>query len=120
MSLIKDNLPAGPAWFDTDTVTDQDENVIIAEIIREKIIQKVHDEVPHSIGVIVEDIEYIKKKNMYKIYSTIFVERDSQRGIIIGKSGNNIKIIGSNSRAELEKMLDAKVFLDLSVKIRKN
>ena len=79
-----------------------------------------HDEVPHAVGVVVEDMEYNRRKNLERIYASVYVERDSQKGIIIGKGGNAIKEIGSRARKDLETLLGKKVFLDLQVKVRKN
>ena len=93
--------------------------VMVAEFIREKILRNFFDEVPHAIGVAVEEMEF-EKPNLYRIYAVIYVERDSQKGIIIGKRGAAIKRIGTEARKDLELLLGAKVFLDLSVKVRKN
>ena len=112
-------LPQGPAWFPADMETDQPLEVMVAEFIREKILRNFFDEVPHAIGVAVEEMEF-EKPNLYRIYAVIYVERDSQKGIIIGKRGAAIKRIGTEARKDLELLLGAKVFLDLSVKVRKN
>lgn len=119
-STIEKYLPVGPLWFPTDMETDQPVEVIIAEFIREKILLTMHDEVPHAVGVVVEDMEYNRRKNKERIYASVYVERDSQKGIIIGKGGNAIKEIGSQARKDLETLLGKKVFLDLQVKVRKN
>ena len=113
-------LPEGPAWFPADMETDQPLEVMVAEFIREKILRSFHDEVPHAIGVRVDEMEYDKKKDLHRIFATVYVERDSQKGIIIGKRGAAIKRIGTEARKDLELLLGAKVFLDLSVKVRKN
>lgn len=119
-STIEKYLPVGPLWFPTDMETDQPVEVIIAEFIREKILLTMHDEIPHAVGVVVEDMEYNRRKNIERIYASVYVERDSQKGIIIGKGGNAIKEIGSQARKDLETLLGKKVFLDLQVKVRKN
>lgn len=119
-STIEKYLPVGPLWFPADMETDQPIEVIIAEFIREKILLTMHDEVPHAVGVVVEDMEYNRRKNLERIYASVYVERDSQKGIIIGKGGNAIKEIGSRARKDLETLLGKKVFLDLQVKVRKN
>lgn len=119
-STIEKYLPIGPLWFPVDMETDQPVEVIIAEFIREKILLTMHDEVPHAVGVVVEDMEYNRRKNIERIYASVYVERDSQKGIIIGKGGNAIKEIGSQARKDLETLLGKKVFLDLQVKVRKN
>jgi GTP-binding protein Era len=112
-------LPPGPRWFPEGTTTDQSLEVIVSEFIREKILRDTFDEVPHAVGVSISELEYNKGKNLYRIFATIFVERDSQKGIIIGRGGEMIKAIGVHSREELEKFLAGKVFLDLRVKVRK-
>ena len=113
-------LPEGPAWFPPDMETDQPLEVIVAEFVREKILRTFHDEVPHAIGVRVEEMEYDKKKDLTRIYAVVYVERESQKGIIIGKKGAAIKQIGIDARADLEQLLGTRVFLDLSVKVKKN
>jgi GTP-binding protein Era len=113
-------LPEGPAWFPKDMDTDQPLEVIIAEFIREKILLRFDDEIPHAIGVMVESVEYDKKKDLTRVFARIFVERESQKGIIIGKRGSAIKEVGSSARTDLEQLLGTRVFLDLSVKVKKN
>lgn len=119
-SALLDFLPKGPRWFPEDMEIDQNLEVIIAEFIREKILREFSDEIPHAIGCVVEDMEYVKKTKLYKIYAYLYVERDSQKGIIIGKKGAALKKIGTEARLDLEKLLQARVFLDLRVKVRKN
>ncbi len=113
-------LPVGPPWFPPDMETDQPLEVLIAEFIREKILRSFNDEVPHAIGVQCEEVTYDRKKDLYRIFAIIYVERDSQKGIIIGKKGSAIKQIGIEARQDLEQLLGCRVFLDLSVKVRKN
>ena len=113
-------LPEGPLWFPADMQTDQPQEVIIAEFIREKILFTVYDEVPHAIGVVVDEMDYNRRKHLTRIYATIYVERDSQKGILIGKGGATIKHIGTEARSDLETLLGPKVFLDLQVKVKKN
>ena len=113
-------LPEGPAWFPKDLDTDQPIEVIIAEFIREKILLHFEDEIPHAIGVQVEEMEYDDAKGIEYIYANVYVERESQKGIIIGKKGAAIKRIGTQARVDLEQLLGCKVYLDLSVKVRKN
>ena len=112
-------LPEGPAWFPPDMETDQPLEVMIAEFIREKILRGFHDEVPHAIGVQLDELEFVKG-NLARIYAVIYVERDSQKGIIIGKKGTALKQIGIEARADLEHLLGTRVFLDLRVKVKKN
>lgn len=119
-TTVEKYLPYGPLWFPADMETDQPIEVLIAEFIREKILLTAHDEVPHAVGVVVEDMEYNRRKNMERIYASVYVERDSQKGIIIGKGGTAIKEVGTQARKDLEVLLGKKVFLDLQVKVRKN
>ena len=113
-------LPEGPAWFPADMETDQPIEVVVAEFIREKILRTFRDEVPHAIGVQVEEMDYDRKKDLHRIFARIYVERDSQKGIIIGKPGAAIKRVGIEARADLEQLLGTRVYLDLSVKVKKN
>ena len=113
-------LPKGPAWFPPEMETDQALEVLIAEFIREKILRTFEDEIPHAIGVQCEEFEYDRKKDLYRIYANIYVERESQKGIIIGKSGSAIKRIGTEARGDLEQLLGCRVWLDLRVKVKKN
>ncbi len=120
LKLIETALPLGPRWFPEGTKTDQPIEVLISEFIREKVLLLTRDEVPHAVGVSIDDMNYNEKKDLSSIYATIYVERDSQKGIIIGKGGSLIKEIGSEARKDLEHMLGNKVFLDLRVKIKKD
>lgn len=113
-------LPEGPQWFPPDMDTDQPLEVIVAEFVREKVLRSFRDEIPHAIGVATEEMEYVKKKDLYRIRAIIYTEHESQKGMIIGKGGSAIKRIGTEARADLEHMLGCRVFLDLSVKVRKN
>jgi GTPase len=113
-------LPQGPKWFPQDMHVDQAEEVLIAEFIREKILTSMRDEIPHAIGVYVDSIERNDYRTFAKIFATIYVERNSQKGIIIGHKGQAIKQIGTEARVDLERLLSCKVHLDLNVKVRKN
>ncbi|MEF2559727.1 MAG: GTPase Era [Eggerthellaceae bacterium] len=117
---VERHLPVGPLWFPADMETDQPLEVIVAEFIREKILLNAYDEIPHAVGVVVDEMDYNRRKNLQRIYATVYVERDSQKGIIIGKGGNAIKEVGTQARIDLETLLGKKVFLDLNVKVRKN
>lgn len=112
-------LPDGPRWFPAGTSTDQALDVIVAEFIREKVLTSTFDEVPHAVGVQVEELSYDKAKGLYSIYAIIYVERESQKGILIGHRGEMIKRIGTQARLDLARFLGAAVFLDLRVKLRK-
>lgn len=114
-------LPYGPAYYDEDVVTDQPQRQIVAEIIREKALHALSEEVPHGIAVSIDQMKWREgKPGIYDIDATIVCERDSHKGIIIGKGGAMLKKIGSNARFECERMLDAKVNLKLWVKVKKD
>ena len=121
VDVIFKYLPYGPMFYDEETVTDQPERAIVAEIIREKALHALDDEIPHGIAVAIDSMkERPGKNNLVDIEATIICERDSHKGIIIGKQGAMLKKIGSNARYELERMLDAKVNLKIWVKVRKD
>ena len=120
VSRVTRLLPQGPLWFPADTETDQPFETLIAEFIREKILRTTFDEVPHAIGIRIDELEQDMRRNLTRIEATIFVERDSQKGIIIGKKGAGIKAIGVDARQDLELLLGTRVFLDLRVKVKKN
>ena len=111
-------MPYGPMFYDEDTVTDQPERQIVAEIIREKALHALDEEIPHGIAVTIESMKQ-RKNGITDIEATIICERDSHKGIIIGKGGAMLKKIGSNARFEIEKLLEGKVNLRLWVKVRK-
>ena len=114
-------LPYGPMFYDEDTVTDQPERQIVSEIIREKALHALDEEVPHGIAVLIEKMKMRKGRNkLMDIEATIICERDSHKGIIIGKGGAMLKKIGSNARFEIERLLDCKVNLKLWVKVKKD
>lgn len=119
LSVLESYLPEGPQYYPDDIYTDQPERFIAAEIIREKIIKKTEEEIPYSIAVAVEEFKERQNGNIF-IRAVIFVERDSQKGIIIGKSGRMLKEIGKEAREEIEGLLGAKVFLELWVKVKKD
>ena len=118
-NCIRKYLPYGPAFYDEDTVTDQPERQIAAEIIREKALRLLQDEVPHGIAVSIEKMR-VRSDGVMNIDATIICERDSHKGIIIGKSGSMLKRIGTQSRIDIEKMVEHKVNLQIWVKVRKN
>ncbi|HEY5584058.1 MAG TPA: GTPase Era [Ruminiclostridium sp.] len=118
--LLKEALkyiPEGPKLFPDDTLTDQPEKVIAAEMIREKLLLNLDDEVPHGVGVEVMSFKE-RKDGLISIQATIYCEKSSHKGIIIGKQGAMLKKIGSAARYEIERLLDTKVFLELWVKIK--
>lgn len=111
-------LPYGPQFYDEDTVTDQPERQIVAELIREKALHCLNEEIPHGIAVCIDRMK--ARKNIMDIDATIICERDSHKGIIIGKQGAMLKKIGSRARYEIEQLLDCKVNLQLWVKVKKD
>lgn len=121
-SVIETNLPEGPMYYPEDMVTDQMEKEIVAELIREKILKTLRDEIPHGTAVEIVKMKYKKgdKGDMFDISANIYCEKDSHKGIIIGKGGKTLKEIGTLARIDCEKMLDAKVFMELWVKVKED
>ncbi|MCH9737143.1 MAG: GTPase Era [Actinomycetia bacterium] len=117
-------MPQGPQFFPEDTVTDEPEEIFVSELIREAALKGVQDELPHSIAVVIEEMSLREDRPenfpLTDIYASLFVERDSQKAIVIGKGGSRLKRVGSESRAEIEKFLGTAVFLDLRVKVAKD
>ena len=113
-------LPYGPQFYDEDTITDQPMRQIVAEIIREKALYALNEEIPHGIAVVIDQMKDRPNGKIVDIDATIICERDSHKGIIIGKQGAMLKKIGSNARYELEQMLEQKVNLKLWVKVKKD
>ena len=111
-------LPEGPQYYPPDMVTDHPERFIVAELIREKVLHLTHEEVPHSVAVEVEQMQLREEKNMLVIHAAIYTERDSQKAIIIGKSGALLKQIGQRARYDIERLLGSKVYLELWVKVK--
>ena len=116
LNEIREYICEGPAYFDEDTVTDQPERQIAAEIIREKMLWLLDKEVPHGIAIEITKVE--EKQKITNIHATIYCEKGTHKGIIIGKNGEMLKKIGSMARADIEKMLDKKVYLELWVKVK--
>jgi GTP-binding protein Era len=117
VSLIEGYLPEGPKYFPKDMYTDQPERFLAAELIREKIFQLTHKEIPYSTAVLIEEFEDVPEKKLVRISAVIYVERKNHKGIIIGKQGEMLKEIGSQARADIERILGTKVFLELWVKV---
>lgn len=115
---LEDLLPEGPAYYPDDVVTDKDEVFLIKEIIREKALKILKDEVPHSIAIYVNNIEW--EENPMHIHATIIVEKEGQKGIVIGANGQRIKLIGEKARKDIERLLKKHVFLELFVKVEKD
>lgn len=118
LSCIFRYLPYGMPFYDEDTITDQPQRQIVAELIREKVLRCIDDEIPHGVAVAIDSMKFEKK--LCRIDATIVCEKDSHKGIIIGKQGAMLKKIGSLARPEIEDMLDIKVFLQLWVKVKKD
>ncbi len=116
IELLASYLPEGPLWFPRDMGTDTTDETQVAEFVREKVLLRTREEVPHSVGVICDYLE--RTKRVTKIHATIYVERDGQKGIIIGKKGEMIKHIGTDARHDLERLFDSKVYLELDVKVK--
>jgi GTP-binding protein Era len=110
-------MPEGPALFPGGEVTDLPTDVRIAELVREQALAVTRDEVPHSVAVVVDEIE--EEDELTRIYASIVVERDSQKGILIGKNGQTLKTIGSRARERIERLLGRRVYLDLRVRVMK-
>lgn len=119
MKCVVKYLPEGPKYFPDDMVTDQPERNIVQEIVREKLLTRTRDEVPHAIGVYTEEFSERENGKVY-IRCTIYVERDSQKRIIIGKKGSVLKAAGQEAREEIQSLIGAPVFLDLWVKVSKD
>lgn len=116
---IVERLPVGPRYYPDDLITDQYERVLISEIVREKVMRVTEDEVPHSIAV--EVLKWEERKNgLLALAFNIYVEKESQKGIIIGKKGERLKAIGTAARADIESLLGRKVFMELWVKVMKD
>lgn len=118
VACIMKYLPYGPAFYDEDTITDQPERQIVAELIREKALRSLDEEIPHGIAVSIESMKY--RKRIVDIEATIVCERDSHKGIIIGKGGSMLKKIGSQARHDIEELLECKTNLQLWVKVKKD
>ena len=120
IDVIFKNLPKGPMYYDPDTLTDETERNIAVELIREQAIRKLDKEIPHGIAVVIDKMKERPDGNIVDIDAVIICEKDSHKGIIIGKGGAMLKNIGTGARIEIEKMLDKKVNLKLWVKVRKD
>ncbi len=120
IDTIKEMLDFGPAYYDRDMITDKSERFIVAEIIREKALRNLSNEVPHGVAVRIDDFKQRDKKKLIDIRATIVVEKNSHKEIVIGKNGQMIKKIGMDARSEIEKFLSSKVNLQLWVKVEKD
>jgi len=113
-------LPEGPMFFPDDMITDQPERQIVAELVREKALQLLSQEIPHGIAVVIDSMKERENGNLIDIDATIVCEKDSHKSIIIGKQGSMLKKVGTLARQEMEGLLGCKVYLQLWVKIKKN
>ncbi|MCP3677705.1 MAG: GTPase Era [Deltaproteobacteria bacterium] len=120
ISLLLDALPEGPRYFPEDTLTDMPERFIAAEMVREKIFRALQQEIPYSVAVLVDSFKETPKRNLISITASIYVERDSQKGIIIGKGGKMLRDIGSRARKDMERLFGTRVYLELFVTVKKN
>jgi GTP-binding protein Era len=121
LETIEKYLPEGPQYYPSDQITDHPERFIISELIREKVLHLTREEVPHSVAVVIDQIRRDEKnENLIHVMATIMVERDSQKGIIIGKGGKLLKEIGTLARRDIEMLLGSKVYLELWVKVQKD
>ena len=120
IETLKKYLKPGPMYYPEDMITDKNERFIVAEIIREKGLKYLNEEVPHGLAISIEKFKKREDKNIYDIEANIYVERDSHKGILIGKGGSMLKRIGTEAREDAERLLDAKVNLQIWVKVEKN
>lgn len=120
LSALKELLPEGPQYYPDDMITDQPERMIIAEIVREKALNNLQEEIPHGIYVEVQEIKERADKNLLDVYVNLYCEKESHKGMIIGKNGKMLKKIGTEARNDIEKLMDTKVNLKIWVKVEKN
>jgi GTP-binding protein Era len=114
-------LPVGPAYYPDGELTDEPEEMLMAELIREAALEGVRDELPHSLAVVIDEVNPREgRDDLIDVYALLYVERDSQKGIIIGKGGARLREVGTVARGQIEKLLGTKVYLDLRVKVAKN
>ncbi|MBB3109008.1 GTP-binding protein Era [Paenibacillus phyllosphaerae] len=119
LTVLTRYLPEGPQYYPADQVTDHPEQFVVAELVREKILHLTREEIPHSIAVAIEDMR-VQENGVVYIGAVIFVERDSQKGIVIGKQGSLLKEVGKQARRDIELLLGSKTFLELWVKVKKD
>ena len=121
IGVLAEQLPPGPAFYPEGELTDEPEEVLMAELIREAALEGVRDELPHSLAVVIEEVSPREgRDDLIDVHAILFVERDSQKGIVIGKGGARLREVGTAARTQIEKLLSTKVYLDLRVKIAKN
>lgn len=121
IDVLVSKLPPGPAFYPDGELTDEPEEVLMAELIREAALEGVRDELPHSLAVVIDEVEEREgRDDLIDVHAILYVERDSQKGIVIGKGGARLREVGTAARTQIEKLLGTKVYLDLRVKIAKN
>jgi GTP-binding protein Era len=121
IGVLVEQLRPGPAFYPEGELTDEPEEVLMAELIREAALEGVRDELPHSLAVVIEEVSPREgRDDLIDVHAILFVERDSQKGIVIGKGGARLRDVGTAARTQIEKLLGTKVYLDLRVKIAKN
>lgn len=124
IEVLAAQLPPGPAFYPDGELTDEPEEVLMAELIREAALEGVHDELPHSLAVVIEEVSPREARDgrvdLIDVHAVLYVERASQKGIVIGKGGTRLRDVGTAARHQIEKLLGTKVYLDLRVKIAKN
>lgn len=120
VQLIVEQLNEGPQYYPEDWLSDQPERFIVAEFIREELFLRTEEEIPHSLAVDVDEIKEDAEKNLMRIRATIYVERESQKGIVIGRGGRMLKEVGTSARRQMERLLGTRVHLDLWVKVKKD
>ncbi|KUI38313.1 GTPase Era [Mycobacterium sp. GA-2829] len=119
--VLASKLPPGPAFYPDGELTDEPEETLMAELIREAALEGVRDELPHSLAVVIDEVEPREDRDdLIDVHAILYVERDSQKGIVIGKGGTRLREVGTAARTQIEKLLGTKVYLDLRVKIAKN
>ena len=117
VDALVEGLPEGPQYYPPESVSDQPQAVAVSEVIREKVLELLAEEVPHSVAVVVDEIEPGEAPDVLLVQASVYVERDSQKGIVIGKGGRMLKEIGSRARADVEALLGSRVFLQLRVRV---
>jgi GTP-binding protein Era len=121
IGVLAATLPPGPAYYPDGELTDEPEEVLMAEFIREAALEGARDELPHSLAVVIDEVNPREgRDDLIDVHAILFVERDSQKGIVIGKGGERLREVGTAARSQIEKLLGTKVYLDLRVKIAKN
>jgi GTPase len=121
VGVLVEQLPPGPAFYPEGELTDEPEEVLMAELIREAALEGVRDELPHSLAVVIDEVTPREgRDDLIDVHAILYVERDSQKGIVIGKGGARLREVGTAARKQIEKLLGTKVYLDLRVKIAKN